>query len=159
MDFEGVGKIIFDPLPDSGNAKKLFKPYWGIIKCDDDIDDYYRWFLERRFNLILSKPAFGPHITIFDGETPKDINKWELLKKRYNNSEVNFKYDIFTKSNGKHWWLKCYCDEIQSMREKLEFKSHLKWSLHLTLGIPIARHVEHSEYIYRLEMNKTRKPE
>ncbi|HRW21786.1 MAG TPA: hypothetical protein P5509_07435 [Bacteroidales bacterium] len=60
---EVVGKYVFDPLAITKSAD-LFKPFWVIIRLDDDDDtsDYYRWFIERRYGLKLQRPAWGSHI-------------------------------------------------------------------------------------------------
>ena len=145
------GIIIFDPIPKTGKVEKLFKPFWAIITTNDDVDKYYRWFLEKEKGLILQAPAWGPHITILDGE-PINEDLWEKVKNEYHNKEIEFEHEIFIKTNSKHWWLKVYCPEILNLRKRLNLQTNLKWSLHLTLGLPIPRHEEHSQYLYRLEM-------
>jgi len=147
----GAGKIIFDPVPLTGKVEKLFKPHWAIISVDDDVDDYYRWFLNKRFNLILQPPAWGPHITVADGLPPAMDGIWDQVKAKYNNQTVEFEYENFPKSNGKHWWLRVKCDIIAEVRSELHLPKGLKWGLHLTLGLPIPRHEEHSIYIHRIE--------
>ena len=151
---KSVGKIVFDPIPLTGKVEKMFKPYWAIIVTNDDIDDYYRWHLQKRFGIILQAPAWGPHVTIADGTEPKNIKIWEEVKSKYNNQLIEFEYEIFIKSNSKHWWLKVVCPEVDVIRKELEFDSDLKWSLHLTLGLPIPRLVEHSVYIHRIELQR-----
>ena len=47
------GKLIFDPIPKSGKIEKLYKPYWAIISIENDVDKYYRWFLQKEKGLIL----------------------------------------------------------------------------------------------------------
>jgi len=146
---DSYGKLIFDPLPKMGKVEKLFKPFWAIISIDDDVDRYYRWFLEKKKGLILQSPAWGPHITIFDGEEI-DIEKWNEIKLKYNNKTIYFKHEIFIKSNGKHWWLKVYSEEIDKIRAEAGLRP-LKWSYHITLGLPIPRHEEYSKYVLRME--------
>lgn len=144
------GVIIFDPIPKSGSVEKLFKPFWIIIKTNDDVDKYYSWFLKKEKGLILQSPAWGPHITVLDG-IPIEKELWENAKKKYDNQEVEFEHEIFIKSNSKHWWLKVYCPQVDELRKEMNVQKDLKWSLHLTLGLPIPRHEEHSRYIYQLE--------
>ena len=145
------GKLIFDPIPKSGKIEKLYKPYWAIISIENDVDKYYRWFLQKEKGLILQAPAWGPHVTVCDGERVDD-ELWNEVKQKYNNQVIDFEHEIFIKSNSIHWWLKVYCSEVITIRNELGINNNLKWSLHLTLGIPIPRHEEHSKYIYKLEM-------
>lgn len=142
------GTIVFDPIPIRGNVNKLFKPYWAIIIVNDDVDDYYRWFLKKRFNLILSAPAWGPHITIADGQK---ADNWQEMKMNYDNMLVGFEHSIFSRSNSEHWWLKVNCPIADEFRGKLKVKKNLHYSYHLTLGTPIPRHIEHSRYIHHIE--------
>lgn len=148
---ETSGTIIFDPIPEKGNIKKLFKPYWVIVVTNDDVDGYYRWFLNKRFNLILQAPAWGPHLTIVAGNQVDD-GLWDIVKKEYNNTTINFTHENLPKSNGTYWWLKSYCPEIENIRKKLKLPVGLRFPLHLTLGVPIPRHQEHSTYIHRIEI-------
>jgi len=148
--FKSTGKLIFDPLPLTGSAEKMFKPGWVIVRTDGDIDDYYRWFMFKEKGLILQSPAWGPHISIVRGE---DVSAeiWEKKKAELNNSTVHFEYENFPKSNGVHWWLKVYCEELKYFRRDLGLTELPKWTFHLTLGLPIPRLQEHSQYIFRLE--------
>jgi hypothetical protein len=144
------GILKFDPLPKSGKIDKLFKPFWSILSINDDIDKYYRWFLEKKRGLILQAPAWGPHITVFDGEkVPQE--HWTFLKQKYDNKKIEFKHEVFIKSNGKHWWLKALSPQLDEIRKESGLRN-LKWSYHITLGLPIPRHEEYSEYVFRTEM-------
>lgn len=144
------GILKFDPLPKSGNISKLFKPFWAIVVIDDDVDKYYSWFLKKRSGLILQAPAWGPHITVFDGE-PVPLEKWETLKQKYDNNIIEFEHEIFIKSNGKHWWLKSFSPQLDEIRKESGI-GNLKWSYHITLGLPIPRQEEYSEYFFRNQL-------
>lgn len=148
--FTSSGFIVFDPIPETGSIDKLFKPYWAIIATNDDIDDYYRWFIQKRFGLLLQPSAWGPHITFSAGYEPSIPGTWENVKSKYQNSSIEFEYELTPKSDGEYWWLKVYCDEILKIRKEL-YVPDLKWTLHLTLGTPIPRQKEHSAYIHRIE--------
>lgn len=152
MTFNSEGILNFDPIPITGKAEKMFKPFWAIINTNDDLDDYYRWLLLRRFNIILQAPAWGPHITVADGQPPLIKGTWEKIKQEYDQKVIPFTYQNTPLSNGRHWWLRVQCPIITEIREKLNVqRTNLKWGLHLTLGMPIPRHEEHSMYIHRIE--------
>lgn len=147
---KGKGFYNFDPLPLTGNATKLFKPGWMIITVPDDISNYYSWFIRRRYGLKLMPPAWGPHISIIRGEGTKlDAINWLLFKQKYHEKKVEFDYDIDVRTNGEHWWLKIYNDEIKDIREEMGLKRDPFWNLHLTIGSPVPVQMEHSEYLYR----------
>ena len=151
-EFKSVGKLIFDPVPITGKAEKMFKPFWAIIVTNDDVDAYYRWFLQKRFNLILQKPAWGPHITIADGQPTGKKGTWDIVKSQYNNLDIEFTYDNFPRTNARHWWLKAHCLLASEIRSKLQVqRENLRFPLHLTLGMPIPRHEQHSIYIHKIE--------
>ena len=148
MDFKSPGKIVFDPLPLSGNAEKMFKPFWVIVTVDGDIDKLYSFFIQQTYGIRIQRPAWGPHISISRGE---EVNKelWEKFKMEFNNKEIEFEYEVDVKTNGAHHWLRVKCDELKDLREKLGLQRDGKWGLHLTLGMPIPLHLEHSYCIYR----------
>jgi hypothetical protein len=148
MDFKSPGKIIFDPLPITGNAEKMFKPWWAIVTVDGDIDKYYRWFLQNHYGLVLQRPAWGPHISLIRGE---EVNRelWEEFKAKYNNQPIEFHYEAGPRTNGGHWWLRVICDQLKDLRVDLGLPRDGKWGLHLTLGMPHPLHLEHSYCIHR----------
>lgn len=139
------GRLIFDPLPINGSTS-MFKPYWAIVQMNCDIDSYYRWFLERRYNIKLIKPAWGAHISVIRGEP---CEQWEYFKSKYNNKIIDFEYNLEFKTNGQHWWLNIVCDELKAIRQEMGYNSN-GIGLHLTLGQPIPLHTEFSEYLWNL---------
>lgn len=174
-EYKHTGKMIFDPKPLNGDVS-MFKPYWSIIKTDDDFDSYYKWFLHKRYgyNSILSitddyikpyneiyglklqKPAWGSHISVIRGEikegltTDDEINEWwDYYKNKYNGKNYEFVYDLTPKTNGKHWWLKIYSDELTDLRKEMGlFKSDI--GLHITLGMTVPTYLEQSFYLWDL---------
>lgn len=84
---KSTGKIIFDPFPKMG-GNVMFKPFWAIVVINGDIDNYYRWLLEKKYGLLnwmsitedgnkdqslklglkLQQPAWGAHISFIRGE-------------------------------------------------------------------------------------------
>jgi hypothetical protein len=149
MLFKSPGKIVFDPLPISGNKEKMFKDWWSIVTIEGDVDNYYRWFLQKRYGLKLQRPAWGSHISFIRGEeVSKEI--WDTFKSKLSGTEIEFEYESEPKSNGIHWWLTVHCDRLKDIREEMGLPRSGKWGLHLTLGLPILLHKEHSNYIWSL---------
>jgi hypothetical protein len=155
--FKHTGIITFDPRALS-NGDKLFKPWWMIItmKPGDEIDSYYRWFVERHYGLRLQRPAFGPHISVIRNEETSQEN-WDKYKEKYNGKEIEFEHSGEIRTNGNHWWVRTYCDNLKDLREEMGYERNGMWGLHLTLGMPIPVQHEHSFYIWdcikRFEMD------
>jgi len=151
------GYICFDPRSLT-NADKMFKPFWMIIKLykDDNTREYYEWFIKKRYGLILQRPAFGAHISVIRGETI-DKNIWNFYKEKYNNKDIKFYHKNELRTNGKHWWIKVYCDFVEDIREKMGYLRKGLFGLHLTLGMPILRQEVYSFYIHQniLKYEKT----
>ena len=62
-----TGKIQFDV--EDKTKKHKNQASWkkmAMIFIDGDITEYYSWFLERRYKLILNKPLRGGHISFIN---------------------------------------------------------------------------------------------
>jgi len=143
----------------------------AICNVGDDIDQYYSWFLKKRFNLSLIKPMRGSHITIINDKL-YDEQKYLQAKQIFNGKKIVFDYDpaeirggINPKGEG-FWWLKVYNTDIEAIREFAGLNRKPFFNLHLTLGAvqqewkkgikngpppleDIQIHQLHSEYIVR----------
>lgn len=143
------GKLLFDPVPISGNKKKMFKPWWLILKLDDDITAYYRWFFIREKGLMLQKSAWGSHVSVIRGEVV-DKDLWEQIKEKYSGKEIEIEYELIPKTNGKHVWLRSISKELLEIREEFGLgKSEI--GFHITLGSPIERMKEHLKYLHKIK--------
>lgn len=155
--YKSYGKLTFDPLPLSGNKSVMFKPWWIILQMTDDTDNYYRWFIEKRYGLKLQRPAWGGHISIVRGETTSQEN-WNIFKTKYDGKEIEFEHSGEIRTNGNHWWLRTYCDNLKDFREEMGYPRDGLWGLHLTIGVPIPLHLQHSFYLWdcirRFELNE-----
>jgi len=143
------GKIIFDPQPIKDSTNSMFKPFWIIVTIDDDLREYYSWFLKRRYRITVQRPAWGAHISVVRGEITTQEN-WEYWKNIYNNKNIEFEHELIPKTNGGHWWLKINCEELFELRTNMEYKKDPHWSFHLTLGMSVPQHQERTLYIMRL---------
>ena len=126
---EAEGVVVYDPS--SGSRKD---PWWIILECNKDMARFYRelFFWENKIRLF--PPAWGCHISINRGMEPPNKENWGLDAGRI----IRFAYDpCDIGTNGKHWWLHCYSDEILELREKIGLPpdAHHKWKrFHLTFG-------------------------
>ena len=126
-----------------------------------DICDYYAWFINKRFNLILNPPLRGPHITFINDRISDMNDKWDEVKVKWDGKEIDITLFVSprTDSNDKHstghWWLNIpeeYRSELHSIRNELGL-GRPYFGLHLTLGYANEKNMEHSKYIHRLIIN------
>jgi len=143
-------KIEFDPKPLSGNSDSMFKPWWMIATIDGELTEYYAWFIKKRTGLLIQRPAWGAHISVIRGEKPiGEQEAWDSVKAKYQNSEVTMFYDPNIRTNGDHWWMRAHCNDFFDIREELNLPKFSSLSFHLTIGRPIPRHKEMSDYFHR----------
>lgn len=144
-------KIVFDP---KDITKKHFKQksWKRVVICETscDIHEYYAWFLKKRFNLVLNKPLRKAHITIINDkiETEEEKRFYEYGKELFNGKELIFKFKPSEiRTNGEHWWLKVYSDDVANIRTVMGLTPNPYFNLHLTLGHANEKYIAHSEYI------------
>lgn len=99
------GKILFEP--ENKTKKHQAQSSWkkvAMVLFDSEIEEYYRWFLEKRFNLKLNSTLRGAHVT-FINDALGDINKedenlenklesWEALKKKWDGQEIDVTFNL-----------------------------------------------------------------
>lgn len=116
-----------------------------MLKCD--LDNYYAWFLKKRFNLEFVKNLRGAHVTIISDRMSSKI--FEEATKLFNNKEITFYYELEPRTNIKHWWLRVHCPEAEDIREALGLSREPYFGFHLTIGYMNDLNVTHSEYILK----------
>lgn len=157
------GKIEFSPK--DVTRKHEEQSSWkriAIIKTDCDLDRYYAWFLEKRFNLKLNRNLRGSHITFISDKMNKRI--FDDASKLFNGKEIDFYIELEPRSNAEHWWLRAFSPDAENIREAMGLSRQPYFSFHLTLGYANEKNLEFSEYIlrqcqrYELISNQPRKP-
>jgi len=143
------GKIDFDPI---NRTKKHDKQSsWkrtAMVMLDCDMSLYYRWILEKRFNLKLNPPLRGTHFTIINDRIDNDI--YEQSIRLFDHKEIEFTYDpTDIKSNGSHWWIKAYSDDAMNIRRAIGLEPNPYFGFHITIGLTNPKWKDHSEYILR----------
>ncbi len=158
------GVIMIDPK--DVTKKHKGQSSWkkmGLIMFSGEICEYYAWFLEKRFNIVLNQPLRGPHISFINdsvgdiakglGITEKEAHEeWEIFKNIYHNQTIDVILTVSPRSDGKHWWLNILEEDrgvIHDIRMKLGLPRPY-FGLHLSLGFANEKNIEHSEYILRL---------
>lgn len=159
------GILDFD-LPDI-TKKHIKQSSWkktAIIKTNDDLDQYYAWFLKKRFNIELNRNLRGSHITIINDRM--DFKDFEMGSKIFNGKECDFYLDIEPRFNTKHWWLRVYSPMAESIRQACGLSPEPYFSFHLTIGHikDGDRYQEEAEYLldnikkFEIISNEPRKP-
>lgn len=142
--------ICFDPDPISAKHKKQGTwKYTALCTTPGDIDLYYSDFLFKRYGLILNRSIRLAHVTIINDRV-EDLDKYNAAKEKWNGKQLVFKYrPDEIRSNGTHWWIKVYCDEVAEIRTMAGLTPQPFFNLHMTLGYANDKNADHSQYILR----------
>ena len=134
----------------------------AMIKTDCDLERYYAWFLEKRFNLKLNRTLRGTHISIINDKVDKDV--FEQAAKMFHGKEIAFYYEIEPRGISTHWWLRVHCPDALVIREAMGLARDPFYALHLTLGYVDEKYRNNNDYILRqckrfeLISNEVRQP-
>lgn len=155
------GKITFEV--ENKTKKHNNQASWkkmAMILIDGDITDYYAWFINKRYNLVLNKPLRGAHVS-FINDSIKDMslngqrtNKevdllWEAVKKKWDKQIIPITIDLNPQSDLIHWWFNIPHDErglLQGIRTELGLGKPY-WGMHMSIGYANELNIEHSEYL------------
>lgn len=144
------GRLIFD-VEDKTNKQKL-QSSWkksALVLFDDDLCEYYSWFLKRRFNISLNKPLRGSHYTLINDKYD-NIELWNKVKAERQGDTVEVYYNTNLRSNIEHWWLKAYSIDGFNIRTELGLGKQF-FNPHITVGLVNNRNIDQSEYALRCE--------
>ena len=158
------GKIHFDPADVTKKHEK--QANWkriAMILLGGDVTEYYSWFIKKRYGLELNKPMRGAHIT-FINDSLNDIKKglgtddnklvelkWNEVKEKWDNKEIDVVLNLDIRSNIHHWWLivdHAYREPIHNIRKELGLGRPF-FGLHMSIGYANEKNIKHSEYIVR----------
>ena len=142
--FSSTGVIFYDY-----NKTEISEPFWGILKCDEEIINYYLWLLLRWGIAVNKGSRSGAHITWNRGEKPPNLSLWG----KYEGVEITFRYSNYLWwENGKHVWINVHCPKLDEIRVELGLNPLHRNALHLTIGrllIPKDKMKVPQEYLYQ----------
>jgi len=158
------GKIGFEPenKTKKHNAQSSWKRM-AMVHLDGDITEYYAWFIQKRYNLVLNKPLRGAHIS-FINDSIKDLSlngtktmeeidaTWNAVKTKWDKQTVPITLELSPRTDDKHWWLRVADEsrhDLHVIRAELGLGKPF-WGLHMSIGRAEHRHYEHSQYIHSL---------
>lgn len=146
--FETTATIYFDP--NHVTKKHEEQSSWkavGIALLKDDTEAYYRWFLERRFNLKLIKTIRGSHLTFLNEKYENIKVDYEEAKKYFTNKKVTIKYHPKNLRFGNgFWFILAESDDLMNVRSALGLGKPY-FDFHITLGNTNELGKEQSQYI------------
>lgn len=134
-----------------------------MIFLDGDICEYYSWFLQKRYSLVLNKPLRGAHVSFIndsirdlslDGtRTTQEIEVvWEAVKKKWDGKKIEIVLDLNPKTDDRIWWFNIPNEErdnIQAIRSELGL-GRPYFGMHMSIGYANEKNIEHSVYIHDL---------
>lgn len=163
------GKIVFDP--DHKTRKHEAQGSWkrvAMVYLSGNICEYYAWFIKKRYNLPLTKPLRGAHISFINDRENQTNGKWDEVKKRWHNKRIEVVLSVDPRTDASHWWLVVPEDErklLHGIRAELGLGRPF-YGLHMSIGYAKDEHderhnetngqvakrmnVAHSQYIHDL---------
>jgi len=146
---ETSAKMVWEP--DNVTKKHQKQAEWKrtvYLEYGEDVHQYYKWLIERRFGLKINKPLRPAHITIINDRV-EDWTLYQQAKNRFNGIEIRASWSNEIRTNGKHWWLKVESEDALNIRIASGFSKVPFHSFHLSIGYVNDQQLEYSEYILR----------
>jgi hypothetical protein len=141
------GKLNF--YPENVSKKHLLQSEWkkvAVISLDCDVEEYYAWFLAKRFGIKFNKNLRGAHITIISDKV--NFDKYDEIAKIYQDTYIDFYHELEPRTNTKHWWLRVHSPQAEDIRELMGLSRTPYFGFHLTIGYINEFNLEHSKYIF-----------
>lgn len=134
--FKSTGKFYYDPP--RGQMKNRVKK-WAILRVDDEISNYYRWWINHLFHTHLLQPAWNAHISVIRGEKDFAYSKADInspLWKKYQGKIIEFEYshEPYSCQNGNFWVIKARSEELTFIRQELGLVTKYGDTFHITVG-------------------------
>lgn len=156
------GTIVFDI--ENVSKKHIAQSEWkknSMVIFNDDICDYYAWFLNKKFNLKLNKPLRGAHLSFINDRYKDAANNilipdslWEQCKLRHDGKKIKVVLDISKyHSNSIHYYFivpEEYRKELHDIRYELGLGKPY-FGLHMSIGRVFEKDIEYSEYLNILD--------
>ncbi len=158
-----TGSIKFEP--EDKTKKHKNQASWkkvAMVMIDSDICEYYAWFINKRYNLILNRPLRKAHIS-FINDSMRDLTQdglideneaeklWKSVKEKWEGKKVEIILDIDVRTDGKSWWLNIPHDErgvLQGIRSELGLGKPY-YGMHMSVGYARPGPMEdHSAYLH-----------
>src|SRR4051812_41628495 len=111
MKYTSYGYLTYeaDVMKTPGDLSKN----WIILRCCDDLVNYYQYWLNKR-GVAISKSSWKAHLSIVRGEkmSKQIFSNW--IKE--NGNKVSFEYDDELRCNDAFIWVNCWSPELNELR-------------------------------------------
>ena len=128
------GKFFFSP--NRQGLKKTHRSFDNavILKVDNGITEFYSSMLFKKYGLVLSKPAWGTHVTVVsDKDRVRDAETFNRLKDEFNETKIKLKYDVRFYKQFQFWVLNIQpTPELIKIRQTLGLRAD--YPFHITIG-------------------------
>lgn len=105
---------------------------WIIIRCDDEIIEYYRWWYLKHYHLSLQRPKWGAHISVVRGEEDGLTEpRWEY---NLNGETVTFSYSNNLVAVRNYLWIPVQGEILYNLRERFGLNREPIMPFHMTVG-------------------------
>ena len=144
------GTIVFEPV--NYTKKHEAQSSWkrvAMVQIEGDICEYYSWFIQKRYNLMLNKPLRNAHVT-FINDSLRDLScggtksleqidkTWNEVKDKWENKIIPITLNLDIRSDYEHWWFNIPEDEreiLHGIRAELGLLHHeVLWNPTFSLG-------------------------
>ena len=119
----------------------VFYNTWAIAYCDDGLQKYYAYLLERKKWIKLMIPKWGSHISLIRGDGEKVPSEHMKKWKKYDGRRFEFEYSVnieeaYGGGGRYYYWLPIDCEFLLDIREEFGLSRDpiVSNGLHLTLG-------------------------
>lgn len=129
--FQGTGKLIYDPHKNP--KKRIIKEsdWWLILKTDEGIIDYYKYWIQKHYNVKFDKTIWGSHISVVRGVPPNDPSLWGYKQGK----KITFTYtNRIYLANEIFFCVDAYSNQLEDIREHLGYTRQPLGGFHITIG-------------------------
>lgn len=118
--------------PKRPGLKRRISDNWAVINVDNQISNYYCWWMKRQYGFDLHRPMYGSHVTIFnDKDRIKDKTKFLSTIGKYENMKIKFSYSPVVEQHWKFFVLPVKCEQMEELRYSVGLPI---LNFHITIG-------------------------
>ncbi|WP_394999921.1 hypothetical protein [Acinetobacter sp.] len=128
--FTSVGKLIYDPHKTGIRIIKS-ADWWMILKTDEGIVEYYKYWIRKYHNVKFEQTIWGSHISVNRGFPPPNKTLWG----KHTGEEIEFTYSnrIYL-ANDIFFCVDAYSARLEEIREELGLTRLPNYGFHVTIG-------------------------
>lgn len=110
----------------------LLNHNWIILRCCDDLVNYYQYWLNKK-SIAIIKSSWKPHLSISRGEALDKAKFIEWIG--INGNKIHFDYEDELRYNKKGFvWINCWSKELNGLRHSLGLYLKKDDRFHLTVA-------------------------